>query len=189
MTDYSLLSDNELVDLCKKGEAQAFSVLIGRYTGVAFYFASQYCTHLIEKEDLSQEGMLGFISAVYSFDKTAEASFSTFANRCIKNRIISAVRPFGSKKQIPSQLILPLEEQLDSPSDEISPEDAFISAEETRRIYNAVDVLLTNKERDIFLKFLSGMSYEQIAKENDCTTKSVDGTLQRVRKKLREFLS
>lgn len=189
MLDYSLLEDEMLVLLCKNNDSEAFSVLTERYVPTARIHASRFQSPVAEKEDLSQEGMLGFIAAVFAYRQDAGTSFSTFANHCIKNRIISAVRSINSKKHIPAELLVPLDGQQDSASDEKTPEESLISHTEAERIELLINNELTEKEREVFLRFLAGMRYEQIATECGCTVKSVDGTLQRVRKKLREKLS
>lgn len=189
MLNYSLLEDEVLVSLCKNNDSKAFAVLTERYISVARLHASRFQGPYAESEDLSQEGMLGFIAAVFAYRQEGGASFSTFANHCIKNRIISAVRSTSSKKHIPSELIVPLEGQQDSLSDEKTPEESLISNSEAERIEVLINNELTEREREVFLRFLAGMSYESIATECGCTVKSVDGTLQRVRKKLRERLN
>ena len=189
MLDYSLLKDEELVALCKKNDDKAFSVLTERYIPLSKILASRFCNTAAEKDDLAQEGMLGFLAAVYAYDEASGASFSTFTGHCIKNRIISTIRAITSKKRVPLEMTVPLEERADSLSNDLSPEESFISREEVERISTLIDNELTEKERIVFLLFLQGMRYEQIAAECNCTQKSVDGTLQRVRKKLREKLS
>lgn len=187
--DYSLIKDEELIKLCKVGDDNAFSVLTERYIPVARLHASRFSGPYTEKEDLSQEGMLGFLAAVYSFDEAKGFTFSAFAGSCIKNRIISAVRTISSKKKIPFELTVPLEEKSNFIADGKSPEESYVSRAEAERIITLIESELTEKEKRVFLHLLQGMSYEQIAAKTACTTKSVDGTLQRVRKKLREKLS
>lgn len=189
MFDYSLLEDEKLVALIKRSDEKAFATLTERFFHAAEYHASRFCNSTEEKEDLTQEGMLGFISAVYAYNENEGASFSTFANHCIKNRIISSVRTANSKKRIPSELVVPLESQENFISEEASPEENVISQTESEKIHSLIQLSLTEKERTVFQLFLSGMTYEQIAREDGCTAKSVDSTLQRVRKKLREKLS
>ncbi|MBQ6600152.1 MAG: sigma-70 family RNA polymerase sigma factor [Clostridia bacterium] len=189
MLDYSLLNDEELVALCKNNDDKAFSVLTERYIPLSKILASRFCSSSIEKDDLAQEGMLGFIAAVYAYNKNSGASFSTFSGYCMKNRIISAIRTISSKKRIPLELTVPLEDRQDFLSNDLTPEESLISREESERIAAMIESELSDKERTVFLLFLQGMRYEQIAAECSCTQKSVDGTLQRVRKKLREKLS
>lgn len=187
--DYTLLKDEELVALCKNNDDKAFSVLTERYIPLSKALASRFCSAATEKDDLAQEGMLGFITAVYAYNENSGASFSTFTGHCIKNRILSAIRLTGSKKRIPLEMTVPLEDRRDFLSNGLSPEESLISRQEYERMEALIENELTEKERTVFLLFLQGMRYEQIAAECDCTPKSVDGTLQRVRKKLRDKLS
>ena len=187
--DYTLLNDEELVALCKSNDSKAFSVLTQRYIPVSGFHASHFGGSLVEKEDLIQEGMLGFTAAVYAYNESSQASFSTFAGHCIKNRIVSAVRVMLSKKRVPYDMTVPLEQRQDSPSPELTPEESLISQKEAQRILQIIDKELTEKERAVFLRYLQKKSYRQIADECGCTEKSVDSTLQRIRKKLREKLS
>lgn len=187
--EYSLLKDEELVALCKSNDDKAFSVLTERYISASGFHASRFRSDKAERDDLVQEGMLGFIAAVYAYNENAGAAFSTFANQCIKNRILSAVRAANSKKHIPSELTVPFEAHIVSTSGELNPEERFIFQEETERIALLIEHELSKKERTVFRLFLQGLHYEQIAEACCCTVKSVDGTMQRVRKKLRENLS
>lgn len=189
MLDYSFLEDEKLVELARENDAAAFSVLSERFFPSAEYHATRFCSAYTEKEDLTQEGMLGFISAVYAYKEEGGASFSTFANHCIRNRIITAVRNISSKRRIPLELIVSLDKDNDQISESLSPEESLISQSEEERIYRLIKTVLTEKERKVFLLFLAGLRYEEIAKQTDCSAKSVDSTLQRVRKKLREKLS
>lgn len=187
--DYSFLKDEELVALCKSNDSRAFSVLTERYIPLSRLHASHFSGALVEKEDLLQEGMLGFIAAVYAYDEKSSASFSTFAGHCIKNRIVSTLRRLNSKKRIPAEMTIPLEERQSSLSSQPDPEESFISQKESERIALLIEKELSEKERTVFLLFLQGLSYKQIAEKCACTPKSIDGTLQRIRKKLREKLS
>lgn len=187
--DYTHIKDEELVRLCKTGDDNAFSALAERYIPVSRLYASRCSGAHTEREDLTQEGMLGLIAAVYSFDENKGFTFSTFAGSCIKNRIISAVRVISSKKKVPLELIVPLEDRSDFASAEKTPEESLISREQTERISGLIKSELTQKEKSVFMLYLQGLSYGQIAVKTASTEKSVDGTLQRVRKKLREKLS
>lgn len=45
-----------------------------------------------DSEDLFQEGMMGLLSAVRSFERGRDASFRTYAEICIRRRLYSAIR-------------------------------------------------------------------------------------------------
>ncbi len=183
------MSDEELVTLCKANNDEAFSHLTARYSEKARLTALSFRNTPFENDDLVQEAMIGFLSAAYSFSENKDCSFSTYALCCMKNRILSLIRSSNSKKRIPSELVVPFE-QTETIS-EITPsaEESFISQSEAEYITSVISLNLTKQEKEIFMLYLKGMSYEEIAKTAGITPKAVDGTLQRARKKLREKLS
>lgn len=187
--NYSLLNDEELVTLCKENNRDALSVLTARYTEKARITALSFKNVQIETDDLMQEGMIGFLSAVYSFKNDGTSSFLTYASHCIKNRIISVIRSTSSKKRIPSELVVPFEDTAELFENAPSPEEHLISQSEAEYISSVISSYLTNQEKKIFMLYLTGMSYEEIANSSGISQKAVDGTLQRARKKLREKLS
>ncbi len=187
--NYSLLSDEELVVLTQEKDDFAFSVLTERYTEKAKLTALSFDNVPFEKEDLIQEAMIGFLSAVYSFSKEKGCLFSTYASRCIRNRIISLIRSQCSKRRIPTELVVPFEETAELSENAPSPEESIISESQSEHILSLISSSLSKQEKDIFLCYLKGMSYDEIAKLCGISQKAVDGTLQRARKKLREKLS
>ena len=132
--------------------------------------------------------MIGFLSAVYSYRSPAPASFRTYASCCIRNRILSALRKGASQKRVPGNLISSLEEMGDATANSPTPEELLISQKEAEYISALMEELLSDKEHKVLKLYLSGASYESIAKALDFTVKSVDSTLQRAKKKLREKL-
>lgn len=187
--DYSLLGDEDLVALCKKSDSEALSFLTAKYMKKARLSALSFKDSSFESEDLVQEAMIGFLSAVYSFRNDCECSFETYASRCIRNRMISIMRTASSKKRVPSELVVSFEEETQLTQSSPSPEEDFFSEKEAQYISSVITSSLTKQENRVFVLHLTGMSYEEISKSTGISVKAVDGTLQRARKKLREKLS
>ncbi len=182
--DYCLLSDRELLPLFRDNDMKAVDVLTQRYMEKAKLIALSLNAKGFEVADLMQEGMLGFLSATCSFREGQNASFSTFAGICMKNSMISFIRKSSSKKHIPPELIVSIEDS-DDPTLSMSPEEIFISGQNAQYISDIIAMQLTEKEQRVFRLYLSGLSYEEIAASVGSTPKAVDSTLQRARKKLR----
>lgn len=187
--NYSLLSDEELVTLCKENNEEALSLLTARYSEKAKLIAMTFKNVHLETEDLIQEGMIGFLSAVFSFSGDRGASFGTYANHCIKNRLLSVIRATCSKKRIPTDMTVPFREDSQLFENVPSPEEYILSQKEAEYISSVISSSLSLRERNIFMLHLTGMTYDEIAKACAITPKAVDSTLQRARKKLREKLS
>lgn len=188
MADYSALSDENLVSLYKKDDDFAAEALAARYMKKAGAIASQLGVSADEKADLIQEGMIGFLSAVYSYDDKRQVSFSGFACACIKNKMLSALRKNSAARKIPQSLTVPYEEVNESLVNDMTPEQQLISEKNSNDIENAINEL-SKQEQLAFRLYLTGLTYEQIALKLSLTPKAVDGTLQRARKKLRKALS
>ena len=189
MADYNSLKDEELVSLSAKGDTKAADILTLRYIPVAGHIAKRYNLNTFENSDLVQEGIIGFLSAGESFNPESTATFSTFASCCIRNRIISVVRSALSQKRVPEGMIVPLELQCDSSDTKPTPEEILISEKGAQYITEIINSCLSGQEQRIFNLYLAGMTYDEMAAKTGISSKAVDSTLQRARKKLREKLS
>ena len=188
MADYLSLSDAELSALCKADDEKAWAVLFGRYQPYAQRLASRGKHAFLEGQDLAAEAMIGLLSAVYSFRPSAGTSFATYAYACMQNRIRNALRTVQGKKQIPPSRLVPIDAETDLPQS-ASPEEQLLAKQEAQRIGRLVETALSERERDVFLRFAGGNTYQQIAQQTGLSVKAVDAALQRARKKLREQLS
>lgn len=54
-----------------------------------------------DSEDLIQEGMLGLLTAIRGFDLRRDTAFRTYAEICIRSRLITAVRAAQGGKPFP----------------------------------------------------------------------------------------
>lgn len=186
MKNVSSLSDEQLVSLCKsQNDSDAWSELCTRYLAVAKAQASKFSVDRSETEDLSQVGLIGFLSAVHSFDEKRDASFATYASRCIHNRIVNTVKSSKSKRQIPPDLCMSLDDQSELADTALTPEQLLLSRKEAQRISKTIREKLTEKEQRVFFLYLSGLRYGEIAKKLMTSEKSVEGALSRARKKLK----
>ena len=85
---YEKLSDNELIALHQSGDAEAFPVILERYKELVKSIARSYFLVGGDRDDLVQEGVLGLLKAVNTFDKERGASFKTFVYRCVSASIL-----------------------------------------------------------------------------------------------------
>ena len=71
-----------------EGDEEAEEALVHEYSRLVRAIARAYFLTGGDSEDLMQEGMFGLLSAIRTFDPTKGARFSTYAEFCIKRRII-----------------------------------------------------------------------------------------------------
>lgn len=199
MTDYSYLTqmnDEELWKLTVSGDARAEEELIERYTRLVRICARPYFLAGGDSEDLTQEGLMGLLNAIRSYDPKSGTAFRPFAEVCIRNRILEAVRSASRKKHDPlnggvslEYVILSEEEARQSPElqPEVfsrSPEEQVLARESEKEFYSTFSRCLSSFETEVLFRFLDGLSYRQIAAEVGRTEKAVDNAVQRIRRKL-----
>ncbi len=192
--DFYQSTDEVLVKHAQSGMLIAEKCIFERYRETvkitAAAFTSNFATYCVlaslEFDDLFQEGLLGLLSAIYSFREEKKTTFRTFATKCITNSIRAVIKNSTSKKKTPIGGLVSLND-IDVFTN-ISPEDNIISAEETAVLYNFLKTDLSGLEISVIRLHLSGASYKDIAEKLGISEKSVDNALQRIRGKLSRFL-
>ena len=109
LTAYEALSDEELSALARQGSRDAEEILVKRYTRLVRQLSRPYYLAGGDSDDLIQEGMIGLMCGVREYDEEKPASFRTFAEICIRNRLYSAVRAAARDKHTPLNQSVPLE--------------------------------------------------------------------------------
>lgn len=183
------LSDEELAVLAAGGDDEAMAHLISAVTPIAKAKASGFANARISNEDLMQEGMLGFLDAVKKFDPSKGVPFKSFAEICINNRIISAVRKnFNSKNAALSNAVSFESETADIAADS-DPADIISDKFETEYLSELLSSGLSDFEKKVIDLRLQNKSYAEIAEKLVTTEKSVDNALQRIKSKMRRKLN
>lgn len=180
--------NNALVSLAKSGDTVALTQLIERYSKIILQKAKSFkglCG--IEVDDLYQEGMMGFVTAVYSYDEARDIQFPTFAITVATRKMLSAIKTSNNKSNLPLRSYVSIEEENNLLSSSPTPEDVVIYNEELEIISDFVKNNLSKTEKKVLKLSLLGMSYMEIAEILECTEKSVDNAIQRIRKKIRDI--
>lgn len=193
------LGDEDLCALAASGSREAEEVLVTRYNRMVRTCARPFFLIGGDSEDLTQEGMVGLIKAVREYDPRKDASFRTFAEICIRNRLYSVLRAAARDKHLPLNQSVPLDTPfLDStpyttggnPLAQCSPEEFLIDREHTANILSGVRKQLSDFEAKILGYYLDGLSCREIAETVGKPPKSVDNAVQRIRRKVaRQLLS
>ena len=198
MVDYAALGDIELQKLATGGDPRAEEALAERYLPLVNSCAGSMTFYGGEGKDLSQEGVFGLLSAIRSFDPKVGASFRTYAEHCIRMRLLSAVKSASRLKHFPLNDSMSLE-QLSEESDprltavleqlHRNPEDLVLARESKEELYKALSDCLSKYEKKVFSLYLDGRSYQEIGSFLGKDVKSVDNAVQRIRRKLARNLN
>lgn len=182
--EYSEFSDLSLAEKVRGGDNEAFGVLSNRYGGLIRSIAERYSAAGLDRNDFSQEGLLGLLWACKAFDSEKNASFKNFASICINRRFLSLVRKDMSKKTIPKEKLLSIEDLEISDENTLNPEILMLQKEQAEDFDKLLKSRLSPLEQKVLRLYLSGMTYSDISKRLSVSLKSVDNALQRIRKKL-----
>ena len=191
------IDDHTSLELAQKaagGDPDAEEVLVSEYAWLVRACARPYFLTGGDGEDLIQEGMLGLLSAVRTFDPTKGVKFSTYAEFCVKRRIYSAIRSASGNKHTPLNSYISLESpQLDENNTQSTsflrdPEDFVIARESADEVERLLYGALSRFESSVLELYLEGMSYKDMAVRLSKSIKSVDNAVQRIRKKLAHIL-
>lgn len=181
------LSDNELISLIRIGDEKAFNLLIARHKNTVSLLAKKYFSSSLTDDDWFQEGMIGLIYAVRTFDCKKNASFSTYACVCIKNRLNSTLKKANNSGNTPLNSSLAYNDDIVPAA--LSTEDNYINNESN--LFFTADFInkLSKTEQAVIKCYLSGFSYCETAEKLGITEKAVDNALYRAKSKLKKSVS
>ena len=191
---FSQMNDEELVRMAQAGEPDAEACLLERFkdsaqrTAGVFYskYSSSCSLGLLDTDDLYQEGLLGLLSAIYSYRDDKSTSFRTYSSVCISNQIKLAIRNANSKRNVPFGNLLSIDETVIASPESV--EDLFISNETQEAMNEFLKNELSELELSVVRLFLHDMSYKDIAEKLGISVKSVDNAVQRIRSKIKGHL-
>ena len=186
MCEAADMSDKILTDKIKSGskdEDEAFRILAEKYENIITYNISKVTIPLgvskwSDEEDLYQECRIVLYKAAKRYDALKGVKFSTYANVCVKNYLVSFFRKYGSE-----QAHISLD---DVPQSELAAFDVYDFESFFGELGSLFEVL-TSFERQVFLMYIEHNSYKHIAKILNKSVKSVDNAVYRIKNKLKPY--
>ncbi len=200
MLELEHLTDEEIVGLAQYGNVFALEFLINKYKNFVRAKARTYFLIGADREDIIQEGMIGLYKAIRDYRYDRQASFRAFAEICVTRQIITAIKTATRQKHIPLNSYVSLnkpvfDEESERTLGEVvttekdgNPEELFINQENLMDIESTMHKILSPLEQRVVNLYLEGKSYQEIADQLDRHVKSVDNALQRVKRKLEQYL-
>ncbi len=199
---YNGENDYELLYLISESNEEAKDIFFNKYKPTIEAKASRLYPYIrnkgYEKNDLIQEGMIGLNHAIDDFKEQKNVQFNTFANVCIERQMLTFVRNITRQKHKLLNDSISIDSTVDSvgrplgdlifDSNNSNPEESFINIEEQEEIKKRVRDQLTDKEYEVFELRMQGFSYQEIACLLNTTSKSVDGTISRIKNKINNII-
>ena len=199
---YATKLDEEVVKLAKTGDENATEYLVNKYKNLIRKKAKSYFIPGADKEDIVQEGMVGLYKAIRDYNSEKSTSFRKFAELCITRQIITAVKTATRQKHIPLNKAVSLDKPIYTDnkertmldilsydktmgsSDGLDPQNILLGYELSDELRKTIQKNLSVFELNVLIRYLEGWSYQNMAKELNHGTKSIDNALQRIKKKI-----
>lgn len=191
-------NDEQLGALAAAGRAEAEELLVIRYTRLVRALAHSLYLVGGDSEDLIQEGMIGLLRAIRSFDSAKAVPFRRFAETCVRNRLYSVLRSANSERQAALNQSVSFDTPFfdgnsiapDVPRYASSnPEDLLIDEERVTAFFAGIQKQLSAFEGKVLGYYLKGYSCREIAAIIDRSPKSVDNAVQRLRRKISQQIT
>ena len=194
------MTDEVLAGLAQAGDGEAEDILIRRYVEMVRGKAHLYFIVGADSEDVIQEGMIGLFKAIHDYSGNREATFKTFAELCINRQILTAVKTASRRKHQPLNdsvsLSTPVDETGGGTLEESlggdmasNPEVVFMENTLSSLLTDENSTLFSSMERRVLKEYLAGRKYPEIAKSPGKSYKAVDNAMQRIRRKISEYMN
>ena len=202
MKIFDEMVDEEIVELYQvSGDERLVELMLSRYGRMIAGQTRCLFERNTTRDDLLQEGRIGFFKAMQGFDASKEIPFSVFAQRCVRCQFITAIKAVQRLKHQPLNTALSLERPMVSDEDtytmldiltadepDADPAEGLIQQEDYAYCREIVQQELSPFDFRVFMGYVCGKSYQQIAEEINGNVKSVDNALQRSKRKLRRHI-
>jgi len=193
---YKNMCDDDLVDLAKTGDELSIQILLERFRGLIKMRAKKYYAPGIDKDDLIQEGNIGFLNAIRDYRLEFKTPFRNFCDICVHRQIITAVKTATRRKHAPLNRYVPIDKPIyDEESERTlhdilenkkqqSPEEILVEHESVYEILTKLKDRLSPFEAKVLDYQILKYSYQEIGDSLNRQPKSIDNAMQRIRNKL-----
>jgi RNA polymerase sigma-70 factor, ECF subfamily len=188
-------TERELLDRCRRGEAEAWDELFDRHYAAAGRFVFQLSHDFTPEdvEEICQDAFLAVIRNLSSFH--AQSQFQTWLFRIAANKARDFRERQHAAKRGGGQLPLSLQAEdpetgltLDPPSAAPAPDAALLGAEQMAQVRAALSQLGEPCREIVELRYFGDLSYEELSAELKLNPKTVSSRLSKCLDRLEEIV-
>ncbi len=178
MTENRTLSESEVIKQVKKGNREAYQVIVERYMQRAYYIALGFVRNSQDAMDISQESFIKAFRKIKRFD--SEKSFFPWFYKLLKNLCLDHIKRRSRVREIPlDEARILNEEREDREMKEI--------------LWRGIEGLSFEQKEVIILRYFQQFSYQEIAEITAKPVGTVMSSLyyakKRLKKAIEKFLS
>lgn len=174
-------SDEQLAALALNGDQEAFAVLVERYQKQVFSLAYRLGGDYDEARDLAQEAFIQIYQELGRFDSSRR--FFPWMYRVAHNTCINMLRKRPREQPAAEEEMLFVAEDRAH-----TPEEVFEQQEHYASLAEALLALPEKYRSPLVLKYLEGLSYQQIGEVMDLPVSTIETRLFRGRNMLKKAL-
>jgi RNA polymerase sigma-70 factor (ECF subfamily) len=170
--------DREAVEACQRGEREAFDRLVARYQRDVYRLCYRFVNNHEDANDMAQEAFLKAFKAIGRF--RGDSSFSTWIYRIAVNTCLNfraGRRP--DAQELPESL----------PDTAKGADESMESAEQSRRVRDAVTKLPEKQRATLILKVYHELTHQEVAAILGSSVGTVKANLFHALANLRRTLS
>ncbi len=178
-----------LVVAAKRGDGQAFEILVERYQQRILAVARRFTRVREDAEDIVQQSLQKAFVHLHKFE--GKSSFSTWLTRIAINEALMLLRRGRGLREVSIDDLSEDEKtalRLEIPDSRASPESAFLQGERSRILTAAVNKLTPKIRTAIELRELSELSTEEAARVMGLSVAALKGRVFQGRRKLHQVL-
>lgn len=97
-----------LISLAREGNREALNVLLKYYYQVVINFSLKYSSDFLDKEDLVEAGLIGFLEAVKSYDIEKGTNFKTWLYEYVRKEILLEIAHHDKMMKIDQNMVIKL---------------------------------------------------------------------------------
>lgn len=172
------MTDEQLVDACRRGDAQAFQELVERHKGQVFALIARSVADRNRAEDLAQDVFLRIYRGLPYF--RGESRLSTWIYRIVANVCAQE----AGRRPAPASL----DDERHQPALPASVDRQFSDLELRQRLEKAIARLPANQRLLVAAHYLDGVQYEDLAEALNLPMGTVKTHLYRAKQQLRRML-
>ena len=170
-------SDKELYKKYLNGDNKAFEQLVIKYKNQIIFFISGYTKDISIAEDISQDVFVYILLNKEQYD--FKYSFKTYLYMIAKCRAINYIKKEKKIIKIDYENLYIEDNNL---------EEIVYKNEENQKIRKVINKLKPDYQAVIYLVFLEGLKYKEVAKIMNKNIGQIKVMLYRAKRKLKEYL-